>query len=142
MIIIGSDHAGFYMKKIIIEYLKELNYQIQDVGTYNEESVDYPDFAKKVAKAIQNTSNYGILICGSGIGMSITANRFKAIRCALCHDAYTAEYARKHNDANILAFGGRTTGIEVAKQIVYIFLKTPFEGGRHQKRINKIDEEG
>ncbi len=142
MIIIGSDHAGFAMKEIIKEYLSGLNYAVEDIGTFSEDSVDYPDFAKKVAKKIQNSDNYGILICGTGIGMSITANRFNNVRCALCHDAYTAEFARKHNNANILAFGGRTTGVEIAKQMVYIFLNTSFEGGRHQRRVNKIDTEG
>jgi len=142
MIIIGSDHAGFVMKEIIKEYLIGLDYTVEDVGAFSEDSVDYPDFAKKVAKKVQNSDNYGILICGTGIGMSMTANRFKNVRCALCHDAYTAEFARKHNNANILAFGGRTTGVEIAKQMVYIFLNTSFEGGRHQRRVNKIDTEG
>lgn len=141
MIVIGSDHAGFAMKEIIKEYLIGLNYQVEDAGTFSEDSVDYPDFAKKVAKKVQENGDYGILICGTGIGMSITANRFKGIRCALCHDAYSAEFARKHNDANILSFGGRTIGVEIAKQMVYIFLNTTFEGGRHQKRVNKIDME-
>jgi ribose 5-phosphate isomerase B len=139
MVIIGSDHAGFAMKEIIKEYLSGLNYQFEDVGTFNEDSVDYPDFAKKVAKKVQNSNNFGILICGTGLGMSMSANRFAGVRCALCHDAYTAEFARKHNNANILAFGGRTTGVEIAKQMVYIFLNTSFEGGRHQRRVNKID---
>lgn len=142
MIIIGSDHAGFTMKELIKEYLIGLNYAVEDIGTFSEDSVDYPDFAKKVAKKVQNSDNYGILICGTGIGMSISANRFLGVRCALCHDAYTAELARKHNNANILAFGGRTTGVEIAKQMVYIFLNTSFEGGRHQRRVNKIDTEG
>ena len=142
MVIIGSDHAGFSMKEIIKEYLSGLNYQFEDVGTFNEDSVDYPDFAKKVAKKVQNSNNFGILICGTGLGMSMSANRFAGVRCALCHDAYTAEFARKHNNANILAFGGRTTGVEIAKQMVYIFLNTSFEGGRHQRRVNKIDTEG
>ncbi len=142
MIIVGSDHAGFAMKEIIKEYLSGLNYAVEDVGTFSEDSVDYPDFAKKVAKKVQNSDNYGILICGTGIGMSMSANRFSNVRCALCHDAYTAEFARKHNNANILAFGGRTTGVEIAKQMVYIFLNTSFEGGRHQRRVNKIDTEG
>lgn len=142
MVIIGSDHAGFAMKEIIKEYLSGLNYQFEDVGTFNEDSVDYPDFAKKVAKKVQNSDNFGILICGTGLGMSMSANRFAGVRCALCHDAYTAEFARKHNNANILAFGGRTTGVEIAKQMVYIFLNTSFEGGRHQRRVNKIDTEG
>jgi ribose 5-phosphate isomerase B len=142
MVIIGSDHAGFAMKEIIKEYLSGLNYQFEDVGTFNEDSVDYPDFAKKVAKKVQNSNNFGILICGTGLGMSMSANRFAGVRCALCHDAYTAEFARKHNNSNILAFGGRTTGVEIAKQMVYIFLNTSFEGGRHQRRVNKIDTEG
>ncbi|OSS42558.1 Ribose 5-phosphate isomerase B [Desulfurella amilsii] len=142
MIIIGSDHAGFAMKEIIKEYLLGLNYQFEDVGTFSEDSVDYPDFAKKAAKKVQNSDNFGILICGTGLGMSISANRFAGVRCALCHDAYTAEFARKHNNANILAFGGRTTGVEIAKQMVYIFLNASFEGGRHQRRVNKIDTEG
>ena len=140
MVVIGSDHGGFFLKEEIKRFLEELGKSFEDVGTFSADSVDYPDIAKTVAKKVVENKSIGILICGTGIGMSIAANKVKGIRCALCHDAYTAEFARRHNDANIIAFGGRTTGVEIAKQMVKIFLSTPFDGGRHQRRINKITE--
>jgi len=140
MIFIGSDHGGFELKERIKEFLKEKNIEFEDMGCFNAESVDYPDIAKSVALKVASSNSKGILICGTGIGMSIAANKIKGVRCALCHDAYTAEFARRHNDANIIAFGGRTTGVEVAKQMVEIFLKTPFDGGRHERRVKKIIE--
>ncbi|WP_035586682.1 ribose 5-phosphate isomerase B [Hippea jasoniae] len=140
MVVIGSDHGGFFLKEEIKRFLEELGESFEDVGTFSADSVDYPDIAKTVAKKVVENKSIGILICGTGIGMSIAANKVKGIRCALCHDAYTAEFARRHNDANIIAFGGRTTGIEIAKQMVKIFLSTPFDGGRHLRRINKITE--
>ena len=143
MIFIGSDHGGFDMKETVKLFLTEMGVEFEDVGTYSNDSCDYPDIAEKLAQKVANSSQKGILICGSGIGMSIAANKVDGIRCALCHDAYTAEYARRHNDANIIAFGGRTTGVEIAKQMVNIFLNTEFEGGRHKRRIDKIkDMEG
>ncbi len=140
MIFIGSDHGGYDMKESIKLFLKESGIEFEDLGSYSQESCDYPDIAKKVALSVKEHSSMGILICGSGIGMSIAANKIDGIRCALCHDAYSAEYARRHNDANIIAFGGRTTGLEIAKQMVHIFLSTEFDGGRHQRRINKISD--
>ena len=139
-IVIGSDHAGFKMKQEIIEYLEKMNIEVIDAGTYSEDSVDYPDVAKKVVKEVLDLNCFGILICGTGIGMSIAANKFKGIRCALCYDEYTAEYARKHNNANVIAFGGRTMDVERVKRMLDIFMKTPFEGGRHERRLNKIRE--
>lgn len=137
-IAVGSDHAGFKMKQEIIDYLKGKNIEVIDVGTYSEESVDYPDIAQKVAKTVLDLNCFSVLICGTGIGMSITANKFKGIRCALCYNEYVAEYARRHNDANIIAFGGRTMDIVEVKKMLNIFIKTPFEGGRHERRLNKI----
>ena len=138
MVYIGSDHGGFELKEKVKDYFREKNIEFEDVGTFSEESVDYPDIAQKLALRVVNGNAKGILICGTGIGMSIAANKIKGVRCALCHDAYTAEFARRHNDANIIAFGGRTTGVEVAKQMVDIFLNTPFDGGRHERRVKKI----
>ncbi len=140
MIFIGSDHGGFDMKESVKLFLTEMGVEFEDMGAYSNDSCDYPDIAEKLAQKVAGSSQKGILICGSGIGMSIAANKVDGIRCALCHDAYTAEYARRHNDANIIAFGGRTTGVEIAKQMVNIFLKTEFEGGRHKRRIDKIKD--
>ncbi len=140
MIFIGSDHGGFELKEQIKGFLKEKDIKIEDVGCFSAESVDYPDIARAVALKVASSNSKGILICGTGIGMSIAANKIRGVRCALCHDAYTAEFARRHNDANIIAFGGRTAGLEVAKQMVEIFLNTPFDGGRHERRVKKIME--
>jgi ribose 5-phosphate isomerase B len=140
-IIIGSDHGGYDLKEECRTFLsKDPRYRVFDQGVYDKQSVDYPDIAKKAALAVL-TGEYekGILICGSGIGMSITANRFKGIRAALCHDLYTARLCRQHNDANILVMGGRVIGTGIALEMVEIFLNTEFEEGRHRKRINMID---
>ncbi len=140
MVVVGSDHGGFRLKESVVEFLKAKGIEVYDAGVFSEESCDYPDIAKEVAlRVADENGTFGILICGTGIGMSIAANKIKGIRCALCHDAYTAEYARRHNNANIIAFGGRTTGIEIAKQMVEIFLSTPFDGGRHERRVKKIE---
>ncbi len=140
-IIIGSDHAGFDLKEECrLFLLKNPGYMIFDRGVYDRQSVDYPDIAKSVALAVlKGEYEKGILICGSGIGMSITANRYKGIRAALCHDLYTARLCRQHNDANILVMGGRVIGAGIALEMVEIFLNTEFEGGRHKKRIDLID---
>ena len=138
MVVIGCDHGGFELKEQIKVFIKDMGEAIEDVGTYSTDAVDYPDIALKVARYVLENGVLGILICGSGIGMSIAANKVNGIRCALCHDAYTAEFSRRHNNANIIAFGGRTTGVEIAKQMVKIFLSTEFDGGRHQRRIDKI----
>lgn len=137
-IAIASDHGGYQLKEEIKSILNSLGIDYQDFGTTNTESVDYPDYAAMVAREVQN-GNRGILCCGTGIGMSITANKFKGVRAALCHDIYTAEMSRKHNDANILILGGRLdySPEEVAK-MVRAWLETDYEGGRHQKRLEKI----
>jgi ribose 5-phosphate isomerase B len=137
---IGTDHAGFEVKPFVIEYLKNKGYEVEDLGTYSTESVDYPDYAHKVAEAVlANPGSMGILICGSGIGMSLAANKHKGIRAALCHDHYTASMARKHNDANILCFGARIVGLGEIESILDGWLNSEFEGGRHERRVKKID---
>ena len=137
-ITIGSDHGGFRLKNEIIKHLQELGVQVSDLGCYNEESCDYPVVAKAVAKEVLATGNRGILICGTGIGVSIAANRFEGIRASHCTDTYTARMTRMHNDSNILCLGERVTGVGLALDIVDIWLSTEFEGGRHQKRIDMI----
>ncbi|BBB33103.1 ribose 5-phosphate isomerase B [Thermotomaculum hydrothermale] len=140
-IAIGSDHGGFKLKEVIKNYLIDKGYQVDDLGCYSEESVDYPDFAEKVAKAVAGGDfNLGVLMCGTGIGISIAANKVKGIRAALCHDGLTARLAKQHNNANIICMGGRTTGVETAKDIIDNFLSSEFEGGRHLRRINKIKD--
>ena len=137
---IGTDHAGFEVKPFVIEYLKNKGIEVEDLGTYSSESVDYPDFAHKVANAVlENEGSKGILICGTGIGMSLAANKHKGIRAALCHDYYTAEMARRHNDANILCFGARVVGKGEIESILEAWLTHEFEGGRHLRRVEKID---
>ncbi len=137
---IGTDHAGFEIKPFVIEYLEKKGIEVEDLGTYSTESVDYPDFAHKVANAVlENPGTMGILICGTGIGMSLAANKHKGIRAALCHDYYTAEMSRRHNNANILCFGARVVGKGVIESILDAWLSHEFEGGRHQRRVEKID---
>ena len=136
---IGSDHAGFDLKQVLAAYLAELGYEVLDLGTGGPESVDYPDFGKAVAKAVAaEKARFGVLVCGTGIGISIAANRNPQVRAALCHDHMTAELSRRHNDANILALGSRIIGVEVAKDCLRTFLTTPFEGGRHAGRVAKL----
>ena len=135
-IVIGSDHGGFKLKNIIIAHLKELGFEIKDKGCYSEESCDYPVIAKDVAEEVLNSGNKGILICGTGIGMSIAANRYKGIRASHCTDTYTARLTRMHNDSNILCLGERITGSGLALDIVDIWLKSEFEGGRNLKKKN------
>jgi ribose 5-phosphate isomerase B len=135
---IGSDHGGYQLKENIKAYLKSRNIQIDDYGTNNEESVDYPDYAAKVAKAVlTEVYDFGILLCGTGIGISIAANKFKGIRAALVYDPETAHLAKAHNNANIIAIGGRTTTKEMAKQIIDAFIETKYEE-RHNTRLHKI----
>jgi ribose 5-phosphate isomerase B len=142
MIALASDHAGFELKNEIADYLRRTGRGVRDLGTATAESVDYPDFGHRLAVEVSSGSaDVGILICGTGIGVSMTANRHPGIRAALCHDAYTTEMARRHNDANVLCLGGRVIGTGVAEQAVEIFLTTPFEGGRHQRRVDKIEME-
>jgi len=139
-IIIGSDHGGYRLKNEIITHLKNLGYEISDLGCYSTESCDYPIIAKDVAEEVLANKCKGILVCGTGIGMSIAANRYEGIRASHCTDTFTARMTRAHNDSNILCLGERITGTGLAFDIVDIWLKTEFEGGRHQKRIDLIDE--
>ena len=137
---IGCDHGGFELKEEILKFIKTIaNIQVSDFGPATKESVDYPDFGAKVAEAVsKGTMDRGILICGTGIGMSIVANRFPNVRAALCHDHFTAQMSREHNDANILVMGERVIGKGVALEIAKTWLDTEFAGGRHQKRLDKI----
>lgn len=140
-IAIGADHGGFELKEELKVFLQEMGHEVQDLGTHGQESVHYPGFAVLVARRIcQGEADRGILICGTGIGMSIVANRFPGVRAALCHDLYTAIMSRKHNDANCLALGGRVLGKGLAKEMVRVWLETPFEGGRHELRLAQIRE--
>ena len=139
MLAIASDHGGFALKQEIMAHLKDTGVEFEDLGTYSEESVDYPVYAAKLGKAVAaGEYERGILICGTGIGISIAANKIHGIRCALCSDCYSAEMSRRHNNANVLAMGGRTLGGELAKKITDTFLTTEFEGGRHQRRVDLI----
>jgi len=136
-IAIGSDHAGVKLKKAIIDSFK--NIRFEDLGAHTDESVDYPDFISTVGFRVRDgDADLGIVICGTGIGASIVANKIKGIRAALCANEFSAEMSRRHNDANVLALGARVTGDELALAIVRKWIETPFEGGRHQRRIDKI----
>ena len=138
-IAIAADHGGFDLKSLLVAELKSLGYEALDLGTHGTQSVDYPDFAAALADAMEaGRAKRGVLICGTGIGMAIAANRRRFIRAAVCHDATTARLARQHNDANVLALGGRILGAEVAKDCLRAFLTTAFEGGRHVPRIAKL----
>jgi ribose 5-phosphate isomerase B len=138
---IGSDHGGFVLKPAVIKAIKELGFDYIDFGTYNEESCDYPDYAIKVAYAVKNGEvNRGILLCGTGIGICIAANKVKGIRCGHVTDVFSAKATAEHNDANIISMGGRITSPELAEQITKAYLTTQFAGGRHQRRIDKITE--
>lgn len=140
-IAIGSDHAGFSLKKQVLEHLKEKGLEVKDFGTYTNDSCDYPDFALKVAEEVAAKNyEFGILVCGTGIGISIAANKVPGIRAAACSDTFSAHACREHNDANIIAFGERVVGPGLACDIVDIFLNSKFQGDRHQRRIDKITE--
>lgn len=140
LIAIGSDHAGLEMKTETIVLLKELGHECIDYGTDTPQSVDYPDFGEKVSDAVsKGKAERGILICGTGIGMSIVANKFPNIRAALCNELFSAKMSRLHNDANILVLGGRIVGKDLAKEIIRTWMTTPFEGGRHLNRLKKIN---
>ena len=137
---IGCDHGGFELKQKVIDYLKARDIEFKDFGIYIKEASDYPEIAKAVAKEVaSNKFDRGILICGTGIGMSIAANKTKGIRACLCHDTYSARVSRAHNNANILCLGARVVGEYLALDIVDIWLKSSFEGGRHKKRIDMIE---
>lgn len=136
---VGSDHGGFVLKQLVVSFLEENGHEVTDVGPFSTESVDYPDFAELVCDQVINGAvEAGILICGSGIGMSIAANRHREIRAALCHESYTARMSREHNNANVLCLGERVLGIEIALDIVRVWVSTAFAGGRHQRRIDKM----
>ena len=142
VIAIGCDHAGYLLKTEIIEVLKELNLPVENLGCAGpDESVHYPVYAKKVVdRVLARPDRRGILICGTGLGMSVVANRFPGIRAALCSDLFTAEMSRRHNDANLLVLGGRVIDPKLAREIVRVWLTTPFEGGRHQERLDLLEE--
>ena len=141
MLAIGCDHGGFKLKEEIIAHLKKNGVEYKDFGTYDENSVDYPDIAKLVCQSIiNNECENGILVCGTGIGISIAANKHKGIRAAVCSDEFSAKFTRLHNDANVLCLGGRVVGPGLACELVDIFLNTGFEGGRHALRIEKIHD--
>jgi len=140
-IAVGADHAGYHVKEAVKKYLESSGYQVDDMGTWSEESVDYPDYAKKVAeRVVAGQDDFGFLACGTGIGMSIAANKIEGIRAAVAHDAMTARLARQHNNANVLALGGRVVTDAQAIEIVKDFLATDFRVGRHQRRVDKIAE--
>lgn len=139
-VVVGADHAGFHYKELIIDYLKARNIEYVDVGTYTPESCDYPVIARKVAeKVISAEADRGILVCGTGIGVSIAANKVHGVRAALCSDTYSARVSRAHNNTNILCLGSRVIGEHLALDIVDIWLKTGFEGGRHKRRVDIIE---
>ena len=138
-IFIGSDHGGFDMKAFLIDELKKNNYEVQDCGCFSIDSVDYPDIADLTCKKVlEKKDSLGILLCGTGIGMSISANKIKGIRAALCTHAFESQMSRNHNNANVLCLGARVIGQELAKSILNTFLKHDFEAGRHERRVNKI----
>ncbi len=141
-VIIGSDHAAFELKEKIVKHLADLGIDAEDIGTNNEDSVNYVDFGKKAAKAVADKKfDRGILLCGTGLGMSMVANRFTGVRAALCSDLFSARLSRQHNNANILVLGARVIGDMLAYEIVREWLETGFEGGRHSDRIDSIDAE-
>ncbi|MBW1739872.1 MAG: ribose 5-phosphate isomerase B [Deltaproteobacteria bacterium] len=139
-IIIGCDHAGYSMKEKVKTHLHERGIEVEDVGTHSEESVDYTDYGIKVARKVSDgTFERGILICGTGLGMSMVANRFRGVRAALANDLFSAIMSRRHNNSNILVMGGRLIGDVLALQLVDAWIETPFDGGRHQRRVEKMD---
>lgn len=141
MIALGSDHVGIELKRVIIQYFNEKNIEFKDFGAFSEERTDYPIFAEKVAKSVVNEEcEKGIIFCGTGIGISIAANKVNGIRAVVCSDCYSAKLSKEHNNTNILALGSRVVGIELAKLIVDTWLETEFEGGRHQRRIEQISK--
>jgi ribose 5-phosphate isomerase B len=140
-IIIGCDHAAFQLKETVRTYLQKMGIEVKDVGTFSQASVDYPAYGKKVAQAVSRGEfERGILICGTGLGMSMVANKYAHVRAALCNDLFSAIMSRRHNNANILVMGGRVIGDGLALEIVKTWLETAFEGGRHQSRLDQFDE--
>ncbi len=136
---VGSDHAGYRLKEFVKDWLQSKGYEVVDVGTDSEERVDYPEFAKKVASLVSKGEvDRGVLVCGSGIGMSLVANKFKGVRAALCHNIYAAKYSRLHNDSNVLCLGGRVTAEDLTREILETWFSTEFEEGRHLRRLRQI----
>jgi len=142
-LLIASDHAGYDLKELLASHARERGHEVVDLGPHDRTSVDYPDFAHALAeRLLTRRDQLGVLVCGTGIGMAMAANRHPGVRAALCHDAYTAEMARRHNHANVLCMGGRTTGPGVALQMLDVFLATQPEPGRHTRRVRKIETGG
>ncbi|MBO0423149.1 ribose 5-phosphate isomerase B [Enterococcus plantarum] len=138
---IGNDHVGFELKPIIVDYLKELGHEVQDFGAYSSERTDYPLYGKKVAEEVASGNvDAGILICGTGVGISIAANKVKGIRAVVCSEPYSAKLSKEHNNTNVVAFGSRVVGSELAKMIVKEWLEATFEGGRHGKRVEMMQQ--
>jgi ribose 5-phosphate isomerase B len=138
-LIVGSDHAGLDLKRELLGVAAELDYEVVDIGTHTSDSTDYPDYAHQVASAVANGEGLGLLVCGTGLGMSMAANRHPGVRAAVCGDVFSASMARQHNDANVLCIGARVVGGGLATEILKAFLSASFEGGRHERRVNKID---
>ena len=139
MIVIASDHAGFALQQELVAHLRERGVEFEDIGTYTTDSCDYPSYAEKAARGVADgTYEKGILVCGTGLGMCMAADKIPGIRCALLSDCFSAEMSRSHNDANMMALGGRVTGPELAKRLVDIFLTTEFLGGKHERRVDMI----
>lgn len=142
-IIVGGDHAGIGLKRALVEVLDAKGFAVEDIGTHDEASTDYPDYARRVASKVANgDAPLGLLVCGSGVGMSIAANRHPGVRAVVCSEPYSATMARRHNDANVLCLGARVVGSGLAEEILEVFLSTEFEGGRHARRVAKIDGQG
>ena len=140
-IVVGSDHGGYELKNQVIEHLKARGIEVEDLGCFSTDSVDYPEYGQKVAKAVAaGKADKGVVCCGTGIGISIAANKVKGIRCALPYDDFTAEMCKRHNDANVVSFGGRTLPPEKVMHLIDIWLDTEFEGGRHERRVNMLNE--
>jgi ribose 5-phosphate isomerase B len=138
-LIVGSDHAGLELKRELSGVAAELGYEVVDIGTHTSDSTDYPDYAHQVASAVGRGEGLGLLVCGTGVGMSIAANRHPGVRAALCGDVFTASMSRQHNDANVLCIGARVVGGGLAAEILKAFLSATFEGGRHERRVKKIE---
>ena len=138
-LIVGSDHAGLELKRELSGVAAELGYEVVDIGTHTSDSTDYPDYAHQVASAVGRGEGLGLLVCGTGVGMSMTANRHHGVRAALCGDVYSASMTRQHNDANVLCIGARVVGGGLAAEILKAFLGASFEGGRHERRVKKIE---
>lgn len=137
----GADHGGVDLKDALKAYLEEKGIEVVDFGTTGHESVDYPEYGHKVAQAVaKKEADYGLVCCGSGIGISIAANKVKGVRCVRAHDPYSAEMSRRHNNCNVIAMGGRFLGLDMAKKCLDVFLETEFEGGRHSRRVDAIEE--